>query len=318
MVNLRFFAGLLLACAPTPALALNIVIANDDGLTSNVKALYEALKAEGHDVIVSVPCRDQSGMGAALRFGVPLGALSADCRNMAARAGDPGVGPMTRGGLTADYHYVDGTPVMAMMYGVDVLAMHRWGRNPDLVLSGPNEGQNVGPVVISSGTVNNAMAAAFRGIPAIALSGAAETADNEGLANPASQRIAALAVKLVALLERNGTDGGLLPKGAALNVNFPADLSAPRWQASRVGDYSAYDIRFVERLTPRDPAGEHASAAAGLPGITASSNDTPPREEQMGDESVVYKTHISVSIVRVGDGGDASAREWLGAVVAGL
>ncbi len=35
----------------------------DDGLTSNVKALYEALKADGHDVIVSVPCTNQSGDG---------------------------------------------------------------------------------------------------------------------------------------------------------------------------------------------------------------------------------------------------------------
>lgn len=40
-----------------PAFAANILLINDDGLTSNAKALYEALKAEGHDVIVSVPAR---------------------------------------------------------------------------------------------------------------------------------------------------------------------------------------------------------------------------------------------------------------------
>lgn len=60
-----FLTGALLACA-SPALALNIVLSNDDGLTSNLVALYEALEAAGHDVIVSVPCTGQSGRGAAI------------------------------------------------------------------------------------------------------------------------------------------------------------------------------------------------------------------------------------------------------------
>jgi hypothetical protein len=55
-----------LLCLASPAFALNIVLSNDDGLTSNTKALYEALKAAGHDVIVSVPCTGQSGRGAAI------------------------------------------------------------------------------------------------------------------------------------------------------------------------------------------------------------------------------------------------------------
>jgi 5'-nucleotidase len=58
-------AAILLAFA-SPALALNIVVSNDDGLTSNLVALYTALKSAGHDVIVSVPCTGQSGRGAAI------------------------------------------------------------------------------------------------------------------------------------------------------------------------------------------------------------------------------------------------------------
>ena len=57
-----------IAIASSPAQAENILITNDDGLTSNLKALYTALKAQGHDVIVSVPCQGQSGMGAAIKF----------------------------------------------------------------------------------------------------------------------------------------------------------------------------------------------------------------------------------------------------------
>ena len=60
---LKLLAAFVLLTSATPATARNIVISNDDGLTANVKALYEALKAEGHDVIVSVPCAQQSGMG---------------------------------------------------------------------------------------------------------------------------------------------------------------------------------------------------------------------------------------------------------------
>jgi len=39
-----------LALCASPAFALNIVLANDDGLTSNIKALYEAKEREltGH------------------------------------------------------------------------------------------------------------------------------------------------------------------------------------------------------------------------------------------------------------------------------
>ena len=59
-------AAILALATPMAAEARNIVITNDDGLTSNVVALYKALKADGHDVIVSVPCQNQSGMGAAL------------------------------------------------------------------------------------------------------------------------------------------------------------------------------------------------------------------------------------------------------------
>ena len=44
-----------LAATSLTASALNIVLSNDDGLTSNIKALYKALKTAGHDVIVSTP-----------------------------------------------------------------------------------------------------------------------------------------------------------------------------------------------------------------------------------------------------------------------
>ena len=62
-----------------PLHALDILITNDDGLSANVRALYQALRSEGHQVMVSVPCHNQSGQGAALNFLRPVGPLSADC-----------------------------------------------------------------------------------------------------------------------------------------------------------------------------------------------------------------------------------------------
>ncbi|MCK6395207.1 5'/3'-nucleotidase SurE [Zoogloea sp.] len=90
---------------------------------------------------------------------------------------------------------------MATMYGLDVLATARWNKAPDLVLSGPNEGQNVGRVVVSSGTIGNAQFAAGRGTPAIALSAGTDTMDNTGLASPNSAIIAQLSVKLLKALQ---------------------------------------------------------------------------------------------------------------------
>src|SRR4051812_30547689 len=136
---LRLLLATALLLQAGSAWARRIVLSNDDGLTSNVKALYEALKADGHDVIVAVPCTNQSGMGAAIRILKPLTSLDQDCRNGAARAGERAVGTMSRTSLGPDYFYVDGTPVMALLYGLDIVAAKRWGGPPDLVLSGPNE-----------------------------------------------------------------------------------------------------------------------------------------------------------------------------------
>ena len=61
-MSLHRVVACFLALHSAPALALNIVITNDDGLTANVRALHDGLKAEGHDVVVSVPCSEQSGL----------------------------------------------------------------------------------------------------------------------------------------------------------------------------------------------------------------------------------------------------------------
>lgn len=293
----RFLIGVALVVQPAAAMARTIVLSNDDGLTSNVKALYEALKAQGHDVIVSVPCANQSGMGAAIPLGRAFGPLGEDCRNHAAEAGEPGAGPMTRAGFENDYFYVDGTPVMAMLYGIDIVAAKRWGKAPDLVLSGPNEGQNIGTIVISSGTVSNAQYAIARGIPAIAVSASASSVDDEHLANPTSQTVARLTVELVKALEERSRGQALLPAGVALNLNFPDQFDGARWKLARIGTYDAIKVRFAaDRANSPDTI--HGSGALPGPGLVIANNADAPRDDQKDDESVIIRKDIAVSVMQ--------------------
>ncbi len=279
---------------PSIALGRNILITNDDGLSSNVVALHEALKAQGHDVIVVVPCQQQSGMGGALYAMKPLGPLTADCLNAAARAGDPGAGVMTRPEIGPDFHYVDGTPVMATLYGLDVAARTRWSKAPDLVISGPNIGRNVGGIVVSSGTVSNVQYALMRGIPAIAVSAGAGTQRGKDLANPSSTQVAARMLELVAILETSADAGPLLPAGTALNINFPDALDQARWKLSRIGTTSSYDVRFVTDLQASTKAGGPA-----LPGLQfrVMTEGEAPRQDK--DEATIARSDIAISVMQL-------------------
>ena len=307
-MKLRLAATAALLGLASPAFALNILLSNDDGLTSNLKALYEALKADGHDVIVSVPCTGQSGRGAAIVMYSSSTIIpdndktqvdaEGGCHNGAAATGAPAVGPFTKEGYTGgDYNYVHGTPVMATMYGLDVLAKARWGKNPDLVLSGPNEGQNTGHVVNSSGTVGNAQFAAGRGLAAIALSAGADTTDNSGLANVYSPVVAQLSVKLLKELQAKAGSGPLLPDGLALNVNFPnAPTPALAWAFSRHGSYEQYALKFNNT-----PGAYGIGGAAGTAATAA----------QAEDEALVSKTKVSVTAMQVGFDHRPAGQQWL-------
>ncbi|MDM0045655.1 5'/3'-nucleotidase SurE [Variovorax dokdonensis] len=307
-MKLRLAASALALGLASPAFALNIVLSNDDGLTSNLKALYDALKAAGHDVVVSVPCTGQSGRGAGIVMYstdtiVPDNdstQINAEggCHNGAAATGAPAVGPFTKPGYTnGDFFYVHGTPVMATMYGLDVAGKARWGKAPDVLLSGPNEGQNLGSIINASGTVGNAQFAGSRGIATIALSADADTTDNTSLANPKSAIVAQLSVKLLQALQAKAGNGPLLPQGVALNVNFPKAIAADTSFAfSRIGTFNAYNLAFKN------------SVPYGLGGVLASGQ---PTADQAEDESVVYRTKVAVSAMQIGFEHRPAGQEWL-------
>ncbi|MGB6056957.1 MAG: 5'/3'-nucleotidase SurE [Microthrixaceae bacterium] len=138
--------------APTtnPPKKLTILVSNDDGYSApGIDALVQALVAlPDTEVVVSAPATQQSGKGSA----VTDGDVTATDEK-------------TTSGYPA--HAVAGTPAdsvnWALNGGIDV--------KPDLVLTGINQGQNLGEIGNRvSGTLGAARAAVAHGIPALASS----------------------------------------------------------------------------------------------------------------------------------------------------
>lgn len=147
------------------------------------------------------------------------------------KAGAPSIGPDPN-----DSHiwYFNGTPSACVQVGLDyVLPRYANFSVPDLVLSGPNYGLNLGPFLYTlAGTLGATYTAVERGIPAIGYSGgySVQTAyyhvnetTKAGFKDPATiygQLAADLAQQLITNVAKNG-GGRLLPFGYGINVNIP-------------------------------------------------------------------------------------------------
>ena len=275
----------LLALPASSAFALNILLCNDDGITAaNVRALKTRLAAVGHSVIVSGPIANQSGTGGSVAFLRPIPALVGNERGalaLALPAGTPGVG--TDPSDPAVF-YVNGTPVMACLYGIDVQASKAWGRAPDLVISGPNEGNNTGHINNSSGTFNAMLYAVNRNLPAIAVSDNTTAQVTWSTALPANSRpyeVADIVIRLVDRLakesdrddrqSRREGDDRLLPRGLGLNVNVPAFAAGAgpslAVRFTHVGQATAFAPAFYERLSD-SPLAAASGVNVPLPGVS--------------------------------------------------
>lgn len=190
------------------AQALNILLTNDDGYEHPwIRAVHAALVDAGHQVTLVAPAVNQSGQSAAISLGALMGEGSMIDNP------EPGI------------YAVKGTPATAVILGVAKVMEER----PDLVVSGTNDGANLGVLSSVSGTVGATVAALNllgEPIPAIAISSnrlnMEEDASSE--ANMAHARdVAAFLARLVAALEAARDEGApLLPPAIALNVNYPS------------------------------------------------------------------------------------------------
>jgi len=167
---------------------MKILATNDDGiLAQGLWTLVKELKRIAQ-VIVVAPDREQSAIGTAVTLRQPV-------RVQRVRPMVPQI----------ETYSVEGTPADSVILALSKLVKHR----VDLVISGINQGPNLGDDVLISGTVGAALQGYLRGFPALAIS--TGSADSLYLDN---------AAKLAALLAKKiNTD---VPNtNIFLNVNLP-------------------------------------------------------------------------------------------------
>jgi 5'-nucleotidase len=218
---------------------MRILIANDDGyLAPGLAALVRACEGLGQ-IDVFAPEQNASGTSNALTLTRPLSVFQA------------------RGEHTQGFHVVNGTPSDSVHVALTGVLPHR----PDLVLSGINNGANMGDDTLYSGTVAAAMEGYLFGIPAIAFSQA-----EKGWAHLDAAAAAARAIidQILAQVPLGGVP-------FLLNVNIPSRADAlvlPR-RITRLGRRHASEP-VIRQTSPRGepiywigPAGDAREAGVG-------------------------------------------------------
>ena len=166
----------------------HILLTNDDGIRApGLKVLFKESRELGKTFIVA-PEHDNSAASHSLTMNRPLRVRKVD----------------------ENIYGINGTPTDCVTVGIGKILPQR----PDLVISGINPGPNIGDDVSYSGTVSAAIEATMLGIPAIAVSLAAESEPLH------FETAAAFIVRLAKIILAKG-----LPRDTLLNVNVPNTTS---------------------------------------------------------------------------------------------
>lgn len=162
---------------------MRIVLTNDDGIRSlRILIAEKALIDMGHQVMVVAPMYEQSAKSMAM---TPRGVKYT---------------------MMDDTHYaVEGTPVDCINFALEGLK-----ETPDLIVSGINNGFNLGIDIYYSGTVGAAFQAQYHGYPSIAFS--ADTQFEDDLE-------AVFAHTFENLIRDN-----LMSSAYVININFPPKI----------------------------------------------------------------------------------------------
>ncbi len=196
-----------------------VLLTNDDGINApGLAALADAFYSWA-DVDIVAPISEMSAMGHAITlsdpiklteifregnfFGYGIGGTPADCVKLA-----------VNGGLTP---------------------------KPELVVSGINQGANLGVDIIYSGTVSAAYEGTMLGIPSIAIS-----------VTSFRWRDFSVAAETAVKVARKVLKGGL-PRGTLLNINVPG-IPAEEIKGIKITRQgtAVYEEHFEKRLDPRN------------------------------------------------------------------
>ena len=162
---------------------MHLLLSNDDGIHAiGLKLLAEALAPLGKISVVA-PNRNRSAASNSLTLERPIRAQQ----------------------VADNWYSVDGTPTDCVHLAITGLLKDE----PDIVVSGINEGANLGDDVIYSGTVAAAIEGRFLGLPAVAIS---STSFQPKFMPDAAEISYALISKLTKTT---------LPSDVIINVNIP-------------------------------------------------------------------------------------------------
>jgi 5'-nucleotidase len=187
-----------------------VLCSNDDGVHSpHLEALAQRIEAFA-DVLVIAPERQRSAASHAITLHKPLRLTEVRPRR----------------------YSLSGTPVDCIYVGILKLC----DRTPAVVVSGVNDGYNLGSDVFYSGTVAAAVEGALRGSPGIACSLHSKATDAEHAIRFAAEVVRA------AIAEP-------MPPGTVLNVNMPGNGS-DAYQWTTLGR-RLYKNDVAERQDPR-------------------------------------------------------------------
>ncbi|WYZ46126.1 hypothetical protein EsH8_IX_000351 [Colletotrichum jinshuiense] len=269
---------------------VRIIQSNDDGWAElYARSFNDALRASGHDVLLSAPAENKSGSSS---LDTEPNPRTSACQYNSCEANS---GPVGFNATRKDLRWVNSYPVTSMRYGIEQFAAEQWnGQAPELAVSGPNVGSNLWLQVPFSGTVGTAAyASGTKGIPAIAFSGSSSgtLAWNTSPVPARSTVYAELATRLVDKIVAGGAP--YLPENVWLNVNFPKvtdtacnDPDQFKWVLSRInpGLFSGPDVSTCgakERL-PEENTVVGTSSGCYISVSVGDSGDktTAPKEKQ--------------------------------------
>jgi len=204
--------------------SLEILLTNDDGIDSpGIRALYDALSEVGNVTTVA-PADDQSAVGRAMTYEVPVEEHELG-------------------------YAIEGTPSDCVVAGLAEL-----GPYPDIVVSGINEGANIGAYVLGrSGTVSAAVEAAFFGVPAIAAS--LHVPQSEWPRDTTVEEYAEVAEAVTYLVER-APEAGVFEEAEYLNVNGPLPADGTGDSGAAAGDHTPMEVTRPSHVYDMDATEE--------------------------------------------------------------
>ncbi len=258
---------------------MRILISNDDGIQSRgIEALVMALYRE-HEVIVAAPAGQQSAKAHAITVRDRL-----YVEHYQPLEKQYGIQALS----------IAGTPADTVKLYLEGIIRREKALMPDVVISGINDGSNLGTDILYSGTVGAAAEGFVQGVDSLAVS----LEYNAGYAFDFVAKC--VADKLPELLAGRADKSGGQDR-QLLNINFPQKLAPDyKWVWCRQGvrDYcNAYECQQAED-------GHIFYTVGGTPLVTGNSQDTDVAVTCRGDIAItplkLDKTDFSVLQSRAG------------------